>query len=135
MPANQKLALATLVGIALGVALAQGIRAQQVETPPAYVIAEVETDPGKTPDPAALRRYAEEAPRTLLPFNGRYVVRGGSVETLEGDPPKGYIVIIGFDSLEKAHDWYSSPAYSAIKPIRQSATRSRILLAQGVAPK
>jgi uncharacterized protein (DUF1330 family) len=132
--ANRKQTVATLVGIALVAALAGAIRAQSARTSPAYIIAEVETDPTKTQDTLALRRYAEEAPKTLLPFGGQYVVRGSRVETLEGDAPKGYIVIIRFDSIEKARGWYSSPAYAAIRGIRQNATRSRILLVQGVAP-
>jgi uncharacterized protein (DUF1330 family) len=133
MRISRELVPTALVGIALGVLLAQAIRAQQAETPPAYIIAEVETDPTK--DPAALRKYVDEVPKTLLPFNGHYIVRGGPVEALEGDKPKGTIVILGFDSLEKARGWYSSPGYSAIRPLRQSATRSRLLLVQGVAPK
>jgi len=46
---------------------------------------------------------------------GRYVVRGGDVQALEGEPPKGYIVVIGFDSVKKAREWYDSPEYSAIR--------------------
>jgi uncharacterized protein (DUF1330 family) len=60
------------------------------------------------------------------------LVRGGNVQGLEGDAPKGYIVVIAFGSVEKARGWYNSPAYEAIKPIRQNATKSRLLLAEGV---
>jgi uncharacterized protein (DUF1330 family) len=49
----------------------------------------------------------------MVPFAGRYVIR-------EGEAPKGYIVVIGFDSVEPARARYDSPAYSAIKPIRQT---------------
>jgi uncharacterized protein (DUF1330 family) len=110
----------------------QTIDAQQTKPPPAYLIAEVEKDPSKPRDPEAARRYAEEAPKSLIPFDGRYVVRGGKVQTLEGDPPKGYIVVIGFDSLEKARAWYDSPPYEAIKSIRRNTTKSRLLLVEGV---
>jgi uncharacterized protein (DUF1330 family) len=131
MQFSRELIPTALLGIALGVALAHAVRAHPAETPPAYIIAEVE----KPQDPTALRKYVDEVPKTLLPFNGRYIVRGGPVEALEGDKPKGAIVILGFDSLEKARGWYFSPGYSAIRPIRQRATRSRLLLVQGVAPK
>lgn len=97
-----------------------------MQAPPAYVIAEVEKDPSKTADPAAARKYAEEAPKSLLPFNGQYMVAGGAVQSVEGDAPKGYIVVIAFDSLEKARGWYYSAAYESIKLIRQSSTKSRI---------
>jgi uncharacterized protein (DUF1330 family) len=59
------------------------------------------------------------------------LVRGGKIQTVEGEPPKGYIVIIAFDSMEKARGWYYSAAYEAIKPTRQSSTKSRILIAEG----
>jgi uncharacterized protein (DUF1330 family) len=68
------------------------------------------------------RRYAEEAPKSLIPFNGRYVVRGEKVQALESDAPKGYIAVLGFDSVERAREWYYSRAYEAIKPIRQNTT-------------
>jgi uncharacterized protein (DUF1330 family) len=126
------LALTAVVSVCVGAAVTQTIHAQQTKPPPAYLIAEVEKDPSKPQDPEAARRYAEEAPKSLIPFDGRYVVRGGKVQTLEGDPPKGYIVVIGFDSLEKARAWYDSPPYEAIKSIRRNTTKSRLLLVEGV---
>lgn len=57
---------------------------------------------------------------------------GGKVQAVEGEPPKGCIVVIAFESLEKARGWYYSPAYEAIKPIRQNSTKSRILIVEGV---
>jgi uncharacterized protein (DUF1330 family) len=135
MKAKGQLSVALFLGIAIGTAGTAVIRAQQAATPPAFIIAEVEKDPSKTEDPAASRRYAEEAPKSLAAFGAKYIVRGGKVQTLEGQAPSGYIVVIGFDSLEKARDWYFSPAYEAIKPIRQNSTKSRLLLVEGVVPK
>jgi uncharacterized protein (DUF1330 family) len=133
MKTNLKMTLAVLAGVAISTATAQAIRGQQVKTAPIYVIAEVEKDPTKTQDPAAAQKYREEAPKTLIPFGGRYLVVGGKVQAVEGEAPKGYIVVIAFDSLEKARGWYYSPAYEAIKPIRQNSTKSRILIVEGVA--
>jgi uncharacterized protein (DUF1330 family) len=132
---NHKLALAVIAGISIGAAAIQTIHAQQVNAPPGYVIAEVEKDPTKMEDPAAARKYAEEAPKSIAAFDGQYVIRGGKIQTVEGEAPKGYIVVIKFDSLEKARGWYYSPAYEAIKPIRQNSTKSRILIIEGVAPQ
>jgi len=129
---NYKLTLAAVAGASIGLAAAQVIRAQQAKVPPAYVIAEVEKDPTKIEDPAASRKYAEEAPKSLAAFQAQYLVRGGKVQTLEGEAPKGYIVVIGFESVEKARGWYDSPAYEAIKHIRQSSAKSRILIVEGV---
>lgn len=130
MKTSHKLALAVLASISIGAAGAKAIHAQQVKTPPGYVVAEVEVT-----DPIALKRYGDQAPAIVASFNGRYVVRGGAVQALEGEPPKGYVVVIGFNSVEKAREWYDSPAYKAIRPIRQSATKSRIFIVEGVAPQ
>ena len=129
MKMNRKLALALLVGASIGVAGAMAIQGQQVKTPPGYVIAEVEVT-----DSATIQKYGEKVPETLAPFNHHYVVLGGKPQAVEGEPPKGGIVIIAFDSAEKAREWYDSPAYSAIKPIRQSAAKSRIFIVEGVVP-
>lgn len=135
MQTNLRIAFAALSGILVGAAVMQATRAQQLKAPPAYVIAEVEKDPTKTEDPAAARGYAEAAPKSLIPFGGQYVVRGGAVQTVEGEAPKGYIVVIAFDSVEKARGWYDSPAYEAVKPIRQGSMKSRILIVEGVRPQ
>jgi uncharacterized protein (DUF1330 family) len=130
MNTNRKVMLAALVGILLGIAGTRAIHAQQAKTAPGYIIAEVEVT-----HPDALKEYAEKGPAIVASFNGHYVVRGGPVQSLEGEPPKGSVVVIAFDSVEKAREWYDSPAYKAIRQIRQDATHSRLFIAQGVAPQ
>ena len=127
MKTNHKLALAVLAGVAIGAAGAKAIHAQQLKAPPAYVIAEVDVT-----DPATFQKYAEKVPETLVPFNGRYLVRGGKIQALEGDAPKR-VAVIAFDSAEKARSWEDSPAYQAIMPIRQSSAKSRRYIVEGVA--
>jgi uncharacterized protein (DUF1330 family) len=129
MKTNRKLGVALLVGAAIGAAGAEAIHAQQIKTPPGYVIAEVEVT-----DPATMQKYVEKMPESLAPFNHHYVVLSHKIQALEGEAPKGGIVIIAFDSAEKAREWYDSPAYEAIKPIRQSAAKSRIFIVEGVVP-
>ena len=129
MKTNHKLAVAVLAGVALGVAGATAIHAQQVKTPPGYVIAEVDIT-----DPATFQKYAEKVPETLAPFNAHFLLRTGKIQAVEGEAPKR-IVVIAFDSVEKAHAWEDSPAYVAIKPIRQSSATSRIFIAEGLAPQ
>lgn len=128
MRLNYRIVLVLLAGILIGVAGARMVHAQQTGTAPAYVIAEVEVT-----DPTTLQKYGEKAPQIVASFNGHYVVRGGKTVALEGEPPKGYVVVIGFDSLEKARSGYDSPDYAAIRPFRQSSTKSRIFIAEGVA--
>ena len=120
MKGNLKLLFAALVGVSIGVVCAMVIHAQQVKVAPGYIIAEVEVT-----DPATIQKYVAKLPETLAPFNHHYVVRGGKTRSLEGETPKG-IVIIAFDSVEKAREWYESPAYAAIKPLRLSAATSRL---------
>jgi uncharacterized protein (DUF1330 family) len=130
MKTGYKLALAVLGGVLIGGVGARAISAQQAKTPAGYIIAEIEVI-----DPAGLKEYAAKAPEIMASHGGHYVIRVGKVEVLEGEPPKGSIVVIGFDSLEKAREWYDSPDYKAIRGFRQSATHSRLLLAEGVAPQ
>jgi|SRR5271157_2320397 len=128
MKTNHKLALAMLAGVSIGVAGIHALQARQINTPPAYVIAEVDVT-----DPVLMQKYGAKVPETLAPFNHHYVVRSAKIQSLEGEPPKGGIVIIAFDSAEKAREWYDSPAYAAIRPIRQSAAKSRIFIVEGLA--
>ena len=129
MRTNHKLVLAVLAGVAIGVAGAKAIHAQQVKAPPAYVIGEVDVM-----DATTFQKYVEKVSETLAPFNHHYLVRGGKTQAVEGEAPKA-IVVIAFDSAEKAREWEDSPAYGAIKPIRQSSAKSRIFIAEGVAPQ
>jgi uncharacterized protein (DUF1330 family) len=129
MKTNHKLALSVLAGASIGVAGAKAIHAQEGKTPPGYVIAEVEVT-----DPTTFQKYAQKVPETLVPFQGHYIVRGGKIQPLEGEAPKRFVVI-AFDSAEKARAWEDSPAYAAIRPIRQSAAKSRVFIVEGLAPQ
>ena len=129
MKTNHKIVLAVLIGTLIGVASAKTILAQQEKPAPGYVISEVDA----ILDMTALQKYAKEVPETLAPFNGHFIVRGSEAQALEGEPPKG-IVVIAFDSVAKAREWYDSPAYEAIKPLRQSSTKGRMFIVEGVAP-
>jgi uncharacterized protein (DUF1330 family) len=131
MNTKGNLALAVLTGISIGAVSVMAIHAQETKAPPSYLIAETEVT-----DRAAFQKYAEKVPETLAPFSGsfHFVVRGGKTQALEGQPPKG-IVVIAFDSTEKALAWYNSPAYQAIKPIRQGASTSRMFIAEGPLPQ
>jgi uncharacterized protein (DUF1330 family) len=129
MKPNHKVAVAVFAGIAIGAAGAHAIHAQQVKTPAGYVIAEVDVT-----DPDAYKKYAEKVPATVAVFDGHYLVRGGKIQEVEGEVPKR-IVVIAFDSVEKARAWEYSSAYEAIKPIRHSSAKSRIFIVEGIAPQ
>jgi uncharacterized protein (DUF1330 family) len=129
MKTNHKLGFAVLVGALIGVAGATMIHAQQVKVLPGYVIAEVDVT-----DPATFQKYAEKAPGTVAASNGHYIIRGGKSISIEGEPPKRF-VMIQFDSVEKAKAWEDSPAYEAIKPIRHSSAKSRVFIIEGAGPQ
>ena len=126
MKKYHKLAMATLAGIALGVTGAAVIDAQQIRKPPAYIVAELEVT-----DPATFQKYLAKVPETLAPFNGHFIVRGGAIQAVEGEAPKR-LVVIAFDSAEKARGWYDSPTYKAIIAKRLSSAKSRLFIVEGV---
>ena len=79
---------------------------------------------------------ASDAVRLVHAFDmrgGRYIVRSGQSEAIEGEPP-GRLVILEFPDRAAAKAWRSSPAYQAILPIRDSASTSRVYVVEGVAP-
>ena len=129
MKSNYKLLVAVLAGLLAGAAGNSAIHGQEVKTSMVYVISEADA----ITDPTALKEYGAKVPETLAPFNGHFVVRSGKAESLDGDAPKG-IVVIEFDSSKQAHAWYDSPAYTAIRPIRQAAMKGRMFIVERLAP-
>lgn len=128
MTATYKLALPILAGIVLGAMGAETLHAQ-TNTPPAYLIAEVDVH-----NADAYKEYASQVPAMLVPFGGHFLAAGGKTEVVEGAPPAGRVVVIEFPSLEKALQFESSPAYEKIKPIRHANATSRIFVVEGRPP-
>lgn len=93
----------------------------------AYVIADVHIT-----NPDAYAEYVRQTPATIAQFGGRFVMRGGRAEDLEGDWHPDRIVVVEFSSFEQAKNWYRSPGYSALIPIRQRNSRSRLIVVDGV---
>lgn len=82
-------------------------------------------------DREGLKPYSANVESTFLPFGGRYVVRGGKIAALEGEGPKGGMVMIEFDSVERAQAWYHSPAYQKLMSIRHRSATSRVYIVEG----
>ena len=91
-----------------------------------YILAEVEVT-----DQAKYDTYRAQVAATLVPYGGRFLVRGGNPEALEGDGPMHRFVILEFDSVEKAGEWYHSEQYGRVKAVRLQAARSRLVLLTG----
>ncbi len=94
----------------------------------AYVIGEVEIH-----DMQAYQPYAQGVPATIAKYGGRYLVRGGTVETKEGGWAPKRVVVLEFPSMEQARRWYGSPEYAPLLAVRLKAARARIVFVEGVA--
>ncbi len=95
---------------------------------PAYLIAEVEVT-----DPAAYEGYKLLTPGAIAAYGGKFIVRGGAVESKEGGWQPSRLVVVEFASMEQAKKFYDSPEYAPALAIRKAASRSRLVLADGVA--
>jgi uncharacterized protein (DUF1330 family) len=95
---------------------------------PAYVIADVR-DAWNADDLAEYRRRNTD---TVTAHGGRFLVRGGESEVLEGDWPTRRIVVMEFPNGDAARAWWSSEEYEAIKPLRRGASETNIILVDGV---
>ncbi len=93
----------------------------------AYVIANI-----RITDPERYAEYIKLTPGSVAPFGGRFIVRGGRAENLEGDIQANRIVILEFERYEKAKAWYESEGYRAAKALRQSAAVSSLILVDGI---
>jgi uncharacterized protein (DUF1330 family) len=93
----------------------------------AYLIVEIEVT-----DPVRYEDYKKMAETSVAAFGGRYVVRGGLVDTLEGDWHPARLVMLEFPSAERAREWWSSELYRPGKELRQATARSRMILVRGV---
>ncbi|HLY50820.1 MAG TPA: DUF1330 domain-containing protein [Solirubrobacteraceae bacterium] len=94
----------------------------------AYVIADVEVV-----NPERYADYTAGVPATLEPYGGRFLVRGGATEMIEGDWRPRRLVVIEFPSTDAARRWYESPEYQAILGIRHEAANARLIIAEGAA--
>jgi uncharacterized protein (DUF1330 family) len=93
----------------------------------AYVIYQ-----GEVLDQMRYDEYKAKAAESILAAGGRYVVRGGDVEVLEGEAPAGRTVVLEFPTRQAAIDWYRSDEYTEIRKIREGAARARMYVVDGV---
>ena len=92
----------------------------------AYIIADIQVS-----DPVAYDDYRPLAAASIARFGGRFIVRGGKVDLLEGEPQPERIVVIEFPDAGTARRWYQSEEYQTALKIRQAASRGRVLLVEG----
>ncbi len=78
--------------------------------------------------------YRRQVPATIAAYGGRYLARGGEARLLEGSGGPGRVVVLEFDSPERAHAWYNSPEYQAILPHRLNNSTGRAIIVAGFEP-
>ncbi len=93
---------------------------------PGYVIADVTVT-----DPETYAGYRALTPDTIAAFDGRFLVRGGEHEVIEGPWTPGRLVLLQFDSPARAAAWYESPAYVEARAIRHQASTGNVVLLDG----
>ncbi len=97
------------------------------QTMAAYVIAEIQVT-----DKAGFAVYQQKVPATIAAYGGRYLVRGGATEVLEGDWSPRRCVILEFPGMAQLKAWYDSPEYQPLIAIRERTTQTNLVIAEGV---
>lgn len=93
----------------------------------AYVIVDIDVK-----DRERYADYIRMSPVSLAQFGGKFLVRGGRHETLEGDRRPNRLVVLEFESLERAKAWWSSPEYAEAKRLRQATASTEMIVVEGV---
>ncbi|WKZ58745.1 MAG: DUF1330 domain-containing protein [Cyclobacteriaceae bacterium] len=93
---------------------------------PAYVIVDVNIT-----DPVRYEDYKKLTPGIVGSYGGKFIVRGGPTEVLEGDWKPGRVVVLEFPDMEKAKAWYYSSEYTEAKKIRFEASTGKMILVEG----
>jgi uncharacterized protein (DUF1330 family) len=93
----------------------------------AYVIFDIQVN-----DPVRYEEYKTLAAPAVEQYGGKYLVRGGKVETLEGDWSPSRVVLLQFETVEQAKTWLNSPEYTRAKKIRHETADSQMIVVEGV---
>lgn len=93
---------------------------------PAYLAVQIVVKDRET-----YERYKLMAPVSIAQYGGRYLVRGGASETLEGSWHPARLAVLEFPSMERAREWWASPEYAEAKALRQASAETEMLLIEG----
>ncbi|RWL83295.1 MAG: DUF1330 domain-containing protein [Mesorhizobium sp.] len=80
----------------------------------------------------AFEAYRTRAAASIAAHGGRYLVRGGDVETLEGNWQPGPLIVVEFPDIEAARRWYRSDEYAAALEVRDAALSRNLILVEGI---
>ena len=93
----------------------------------AYIVVEIDIT-----DPVGYEEYRRLGPPTVAAYGGKFVVRGSKVEVLEGDWAPKRFVVIEFESVDRAKQWWSSQEYKLPKQVRQKTAKTNMIVVEGV---
>jgi uncharacterized protein (DUF1330 family) len=91
-----------------------------------YIVVQVDVK-----DPERYQDYRRMVLPTIQKYGGKFLIRGGQVETLEGDWKPSRFVVIEFESVQKAKDWWDSPEYRPARDLRQQISRAQLIVVEG----
>lgn len=93
----------------------------------AYVIVDLQIH-----DPVGYDAYRKVVGASLVPYGGRFVVRGGAVDVLEGNWRPLRLVVLEFDNAARARQWYDSEEYRLPKQMRMRASSANLVIVEGL---
>ena len=93
----------------------------------AYLIARINVT-----NPEKYKNYTALSPAAIAAHGGRFLARGGETVTLEGEEETDRVVIVEFESLEKAEEFYASDQYTTARAERQGAAEGQFIIVEGV---
>ena len=120
------LGLAMLAGVAIGATAVNGLHAQG-KSPGAYAIIDI----SEVTKPDVFKTLLPKAGPASDAFGGKYIIRTDKITSLDGPPPKRFVVV-GFESVEKAQAWNKSPAQQEVDKLRRQSTDSRVFIVEGM---
>ncbi len=94
----------------------------------AYIILDISVK-----DTELYKEYMKMGPPTVSLYGGKYIVRGGQVETAEGDWNPRRLVMLEFESIDMARAWINSPEYAPARNLRHQAARTQAVIVEGIA--
>ncbi|HEX9209235.1 MAG TPA: DUF1330 domain-containing protein [Bradyrhizobium sp.] len=126
MKTRYTVALAIITGFGLGAVTVKSLHAQA--KPPVYYIVEIDV----TNPTAYAKDYVPRASAGTKSSGGRALVQGGKVTVLEGQPPKGRVVVQVWDSVEKLQAWRNSKEFKELRKIGEKYATFRSYAVEGV---
>ena len=83
-------------------------------------------------DEALYAQFRARVAATVATYGGKYLVRGGAAESVEGDWKPHRVVVVEFDNVEQAKAWLNSPEYAELREIRLKSANASVIVVEGV---